>query len=141
MKRLVFLSIALLALRGTPAPAQQIGAHGIQSPAVSSFVIPQGSRAALRNFIEKARSQACDANEARDVPVPCVPANMAVATYAPGGMLPAEETAVKVPSEVTATLPETPSYTQYVYAAHNVYLIENPSRRIVDVVTVPEGNK
>lgn len=141
MKRLVFLGAALMALAATPVPAQQIGSQNIQSFGVSSFVIPPGSRAALRNFIEKTRSQVCDNNDIRDVPVPCVPANMAVPTYAPGATLPMQENAVKVPSEVTATLPATPSYTQYVYAAHNVYLIENPSRRIVDVVTVPEGNR
>jgi len=112
----------------------------IQERGVADFVIPQGNRSALRAYIEQERDRVCDANELRDIALPCVTEDTVVPAFQPGTILPPDVTATKLPLEVTRMLDDTPVMTQYVYAANNVYLIEQNTRRVVDVVTLPEKN-
>lgn len=134
----MFLAIAVMV---APAWAQFTPDFSlIQEKEVADFLIPEGNRSALRTYIEQERERACDANELRDVAVPCVTADTVVTAFQPGTILPPDVTATKLPLEVSRMLDDTPAFTQYVYAANNVYLIEQQTRRIVDVVTLPEKN-
>ena len=138
MKKIVF--IAVLAALTAPVPAWAQFNANIQNENILTYVIPDGARTSLRHFIERERERNCDANASRDVPVPCVPADMPVSVYAPNSILPPEEVVMPVPTEITATLRPTPGVTQFVYAANNVYLIDMNTRRILDIVTSPEKN-
>ena len=105
---------------------------------ITTYLIPETDRLALRRFVEEARDKECEASKTRGDGQPCVTPEMAVTVFPTGSILPLDVTTVAVPADVTGRFNNLPKATAYVYVSNNVYLIEEKTRRIVDVVVLPE---
>ena len=109
-----------------------------QDYATSTYLIPENERMALRRFIGETRDKECEAVKTRGDIQPCVTPETAVEVFPAGSILMPDLQTVAVPTDVTARFNNLPKATTYVYVASNVYLVEEKTRRIVDVVVLPE---